>query len=475
MEMKKILSMAALAIMGAVMTGCSSEDNIDNPQQPENKSNVETLTTTVSLDANAGTRALDASGHKTFAVGDQIAVVYYNNTQQYVKAVSEALKSSDITDGGKTATFTVTVTNADKTKYVSYVYPASMAKDDDGQIDYAKLYNTQDGTLASLAANLDCSSGMGNWGTGGELPTLTLTNYFTILALTLKDNAATPNDITGSIRKLTVSDEYHTYTVIRTPAAGPIYVAVAFMDAAKSLTINATDGTNEYVKTTTSRSYAAGGFYNMPLRMTNVVAVDLGLSTGTKWANMNVGATSESDYGLFFAWGETTGYAGSHDFGWTNYKWSAGSKDGTQFSKYVLSSEPHYWGGEGSADNKTKLDLEDDAAHANWGGSWRMPTYAEVNELLATETDANYTWTWTSVGGHNGYRITNNSTSATIFLPAAGYWDGTSLTEQGNRGLYWTSSLFDSPRGLILYFSNMTTPGSDWHPRSYGFTVRPVK
>jgi hypothetical protein len=260
-----------------------------------------------------------------------------------------------------------------------------------------------------------------------------------------------------------------------------IYVAISsFIGKTMTLTATTANGyTYTYTKSSNAQLFTHGKYYAVKVKMQKSApaaaeAVDLGLSSGTKWANMNVGATSESDYGLFFAWGETTGYAGSHDFGWTNYKWSAGSKDGKQFSKYVPSYEPTYWGGEGSADNKTKLDLEDDAAHANWGGSWRMTTYAEVNELLATETDANYTWTWTSVDGHNGYRITNKSTSATIFLPAAGYWDGTSLTEQGNRGLYWTSSLFDSPRGLILYFSNMTTPGSDFYPRSYGFTVRPV-
>ena len=465
--MKNIIryfSVAAIAVAIATMVGCTKED----------MNNGLTFTTTVEMPAN-GIKALDGNGHKTFAVGDQIAVGYGNETiSRDTKAVSAPLKSTDISADGKTATFTVTLENPIKWLEVSYVYPASFMLEDEGELklNYDVLYSQQDGTLATLASKCDYSTSTGDWN-GDNLPSLTLENMLAILALTLKDNAATPNDITSSIKKLTVSDGSNTYTVNRTPAAGPIYVAIR-PTSNSTITVTATDGTNEYVKTTTSRSYAAGGFYNMPLRMTNVVALDLGLSTGTKWANMNVGATSESDYGLFFAWGETTGYAGSHDFGWTNYKWSAGSKDGKQFSKYVLSYESNYWGGEGSADNKTKLDLEDDAAHANWGGSWRMPTYAEVNELLATETDANYTWTWTSVDGHDGYRITNNSTSATIFLPAAGYWDGTSLTEQGNRGLYWTSSLLDSPRGLILYFSNMTTPGSDFYPRSYGFTVRPV-
>ena len=75
-KMKKYLSMAALALMGAMMTGCSNDDNFDNPQQPENKNNVVTLTTTVGLDGGATTRALTSEGVKTFAVNDQIAVIY---------------------------------------------------------------------------------------------------------------------------------------------------------------------------------------------------------------------------------------------------------------------------------------------------------------------------------------------------------------------------------------------------------------
>ena len=99
----RFLSTAALALMGAMMTGCSSDDNFDNPQQPENKSNVVTLTTTVGFDASAGTRALTIDGTKgvkTFAVNDQIAVVYKRKTGGATAvAVSEKLTSTDIASG----------------------------------------------------------------------------------------------------------------------------------------------------------------------------------------------------------------------------------------------------------------------------------------------------------------------------------------------------------------------------------------
>ena len=146
----KYLSMAALALMGAVMTSCSSSDDLtENPQQPENKDIVETLTASLSWNS---TRALTPEGVKTFSEGDKIAVVYTNTSGTKVKAESVALTTDDITDG-TSANFTVTLTNADKTKNVTYIYPAAMAKSD-GTVNYDALAS-QDGTLESLAQNLD--------------------------------------------------------------------------------------------------------------------------------------------------------------------------------------------------------------------------------------------------------------------------------------------------------------------------------
>ena len=151
--MKNFLSMAALALVGAIMTSCSGDDNsiISNPQQPENTSNVVTLTTTVGLDGGtATTRALTETGVKTFAAGDQIAVIYKNTSNQTVTALSEALPAGDY---GKTATFTVTLTNPKASEPVRYIYPAAMlatsvetssAVDADANVKYSAL-DTQDG------------------------------------------------------------------------------------------------------------------------------------------------------------------------------------------------------------------------------------------------------------------------------------------------------------------------------------------
>ncbi len=288
MKTIKFLSMAALALVGAMMTGCSSDDNIiDTPQQPENTGNVVTLTTTVGLnegaEARGTTRALgidyvNKQAVKTFAAGETMAIVYKNKSGNTVKAVSAALTDGDITTttdpatNKKSATFTFELTDPDKTKPVMYIYPAAMAKasiandatiDEANTVDYTNL-DAQNGTLGTLESSLDLATFSGNWN-GTSLPTGTLTNQLAILAITLKNNAATPEEITSSITSMTLKAGDNTYTVSRSAVAGPIYVAIRPVTAALQYT--ATAGTKNYTKTATSREYAAGNFYNLGLRM----------------------------------------------------------------------------------------------------------------------------------------------------------------------------------------------------------------
>ena len=186
-------------------------------------------------------------------------------------------------------------------------------------------------------------------------------------------------------------------------------------------------------------------------------AADLGLSV--KWASCNVGADSPEEYGDYFAWGETEPKS---DYSWSTYKWCNGSYD-TQ-TKYCTSSSY------GTVDNKTVLEPEDDAATANWGGNWRMPTRAEQDELR-TEC----TWTWTTLNGVNGYRVTGPNGNS-IFLPAAGNRDGTGVRDRGSLGNYWSATLYSSrsDRAFYLFFGSGGYGWSYYSYRSYGFTVRPV-
>ena len=153
--------------------------------------------------------------------------------------------------------------------------------------------------------------------------------------------------------------------------------------------------------------------------------VDLGLSV--KWATCNVGATSPKEYGDYFAWGETTPKT---TYNWSTYKYCNGTYD--SMTKYCTDSEY------GIVDNKTTLELSDDAARVNWGGSWRMPTRAEYMEL-----ENNCTRTWTTLNGVNGYKVTSNKNGNSIFLPAAGYRSNGYLSYADSYGGYWLTSLHD--------------------------------
>jgi uncharacterized protein YjdB len=188
-------------------------------------------------------------------------------------------------------------------------------------------------------------------------------------------------------------------------------------------------------------------------------AVDLGLPSGVKWATCNIGASSPEEYGDYFAWGEAEPKNGSSH--WSNYTWCNGSS--SSFTKYNIHSDL------GTVDHKIGLDLEDDAAHVNWGGNWRMPTMAELEEL-----HYQCTWTWTTQGGKNGYRVTGPNGNS-IFLPASGYWAGSSLNGVGTVGASWSSTLWPDESvyaSLIIY--NSGTVSENGFDRVDGMTIRPV-
>ena len=169
--------------------------------------------------------------------------------------------------------------------------------------------------------------------------------------------------------------------------------------------------------------------------------VDLGLSV--KWATCNVGASSPGDYGNHYAWGETSTKS-SYD---TDNSATYGKQMGS------IAGNPTY-----------------DVARKKWGSPWRLPTKAEFDELVD-----NCTWTWTTQNGHNGYKVTSKKNGNSIFLPAAGYRDGTSSGSQGTDGYYWSATPYKSGDygAYYLYFYEGYRY-SDWFYSFYGRSVRPV-
>ena len=184
--------------------------------------------------------------------------------------------------------------------------------------------------------------------------------------------------------------------------------------------------------------------------------VDLGLSV--KWATCNVGASKPEEYGGYYAWGETEEKS---EYDLDTYKWYNRSSDA--LTKYCTYSKY------GRVDNKTTLEPSDDVAHVKWGGSWRMPTKDEIEEL-----HDKCSWTWTTVNGVNGYKVIGPNGNS-IFLPAAGNRSGTGLRYRGTEGYYCSSSLFGGYcyNSYSLYFN---VSGHDWYlsGRHMGISVRPV-
>ena len=192
--------------------------------------------------------------------------------------------------------------------------------------------------------------------------------------------------------------------------------------------------------------------------------VDLGLPSGLKWATCNVGATKPEEYGQYYAWGETTP---NSYYDWSTYKYGS---DYDELTKYCTDSD---YGKDGIADYKTVLDPEDDAARADWGGQWRMPTDAEWTELRTK-----CTWTWTSDyngTGVAGQIVTSTTNGNSIFLPAAGSCSSFVASREGDKGEYWSSSLSAGyPYGACyVYFDSGNVYRYDYS-RHVGRSVRPV-
>lgn len=178
-------------------------------------------------------------------------------------------------------------------------------------------------------------------------------------------------------------------------------------------------------------------------------AIDLGLSV--KWSATNIGAASPDKYGAYFSWAETEPKV---DYSWATYKYGNGWDNLTKYN---------------TVDKLLVLEPDDDAAHVRWGGSWRMPTYDEMSELMTK-----CSWSKAKVNGVDGMLVSAPNGNS-IFLPKGGTCAETELKGVGQVGCYWTSSSDPTALGSAMYLILSTKDdihfGSD---RNDGFLIRPV-
>lgn len=180
--------------------------------------------------------------------------------------------------------------------------------------------------------------------------------------------------------------------------------------------------------------------------------VDLGLPSGTIWAGWNIGATSPEQYGDYYAWGETS----------TKDEYS---DETNQFYNATIGK----WTYIGTDISGTKYDV----AYQKWGGSWKMPTQEDFDELIS-----NCKWNWEQYNDVNGYKVTGPNGNY-IFFPAAGYINGKTLNEDGKGGYYWSSSMqiLDSAysSAFNLDFIQFLYGSYGCSSRGYGLPIRPIK
>ena len=194
-----------------------------------------------------------------------------------------------------------------------------------------------------------------------------------------------------------------------------------------------------------------------PVKVVKPVAVDLDLPSRTLWANMNVGATAPEEYGDYFAWGETEE---KDVFSWGNYTHCNGTYDTCKNIGVDIAGTTEY-----------------DAATANWGSDWQMPTLEQLNELMDNN---NTTSTWTTQNGVNGLLITSKRNGNSIFLPAAG--ERTDVLDYvGQYGYYWTSTMSQELQNLyylayqFCFWTEGIMTNENQGQRYSGQPIRPVR
>ncbi len=278
--------------------------------------------------------------------------------------------------------------------------------------------------------NTEQTDSNGN-GTGGTKPTDPTTPMKETFTITLSVNDATMGTVSGA-------GEYEKDTEVTIEAtANEGFEFVTWSDDVtdnpRTITVTADLSLTANFSKIGDKSRVENGHQ----------AIDLGLTSGTLWATCNIGAEKPQDYGDYFCWGETvqkTGNSGWSDYAYSGTSWSS-------MTKYCCSADY------GTVDNKQLLDPEDDAATANWGGDWRMPNWAEQDEL---KRECN--WEWTALEGVNGYKVSSKAEGNNnfIFLPAAGYRSGSTMTlyKAGEYGNYWSNQVVakESYQAYMFFF-----------------------
>lgn len=414
-----------------------------------------------------------------WATGEEVAMIYEADGTKYMDKGTV----TNVIDGVAQIEGDLTGGPSDNT-YVKIVYPYAAADKEEANGTKADYLKTgQDGTISKISSMFDVATGNGNLAVSGTSASLKesvhMNNQYAILRLRFTSSGSS---ITG-ISRLVISDNSTSETIatISGSSMQTIYVAMEPISTLTTICFTTVTVTTAYTGIASLSQLLAGKYYRSSLRL-GVSALQL-WDGGPLWATKNVGASSETDYGNFFAWGETRGYSSvpaypmtDHYFSWENYKWMADGQTTWQYiNKYTFDdgSTTASWYNNGNfvGDGKTALEAADDAATVNVGEVWCMPTHEQMQKL-ASETDNE----WTTIDGVKGYKfISKSDNTKYIFLPAAGHRNTNSVFLQNSNGFYWSSELqTPSSYAWSISLSSSELDVNNYRSRYRGQSIRPV-
>ena len=416
----------------------------------------------VTIDPETRTTVSETTGAISFSCGDAIKI--YNGTGTYTGITQDASTAAQFSmekgfsaSGSGFAGFPADLVSGITSSGVSFTLPDTYG--------FARV-----GGEEANKADVPCPM-VGNYAGGGISlkPACALVRFYLTgikagtIVFTFPTNVtgsttaiATPTGTNDGITSLSNGGKTVTVTdVPDAPKGRYVYITLPVPTGTKPQNIkvvnSAADGSTTLMAAVTGSSASlarAAGHKVMNISFVSPEAVDLGI--GVKWASFNVGALSETEYGDYFAWGET---APKTLYSWSTYKWGTSSN----LTKYANDGRP-------------VLEPSDDAATVNWGGKWRMPTR---EDFLALRDKTDMEWVTNYNGtGVNGCKYMNKQDhSKYIFIPAGGGMEDTSVVSS-SYGYYWSSSL--DYLSYATYYRFSSTPSAAFIDRYYGFSVRPV-
>ncbi len=453
-----------MTCFGLLLSSCC---NSDNPSVPEPAAGIPFTATISVIDKYATTRAAfaeDADGVKvSWEEGDKLALVH--NGQ-----IDEVIVGKVMADGS--ATVSGTLAQAAGGEAFKIVYPFDMVTSASDGTNYSpnldKFLN-QDGTLAYIINNVNYCEGEGAMTVSGGKASadsmLKLNSKVVISKFTLTDGskAISPSSIILS-HGMSVNPIVIPESTYKTNGEGVIYLSMLFFQP-RPMQLTATVGSDTYVfRESTVTKCSAGDFLAQTIAMAKVEAVQL-WSDGPKWASVNVGAMMPEGSGRYFAWGAVTdNFSSKSAYSWNQTPYFSGTDNDHTWLKY-----------QNSGDN---LDASDDAARANWGGAWRIPTQQEYLDLTNQEK-VTATWTadynGTGVSGLVFAGATEGFTGNSIFMPAEGIAMAAEVKGCGEGGGYWSATIGEDADHPVSMNFRMQGASVYYHLRYFGCCVRAVQ